>query len=229
MNSKMKKHFAYTLTTMAILAGGAITTARADLTSAALGSWDITGDFGTVQALNGITSGRLITGTTLFYNATNGVVDPSSPTEPAAFSDDFSLGTTASADTKAYQVTLFTQATTTIFLLEKNGNDPSIFQGLNSSGNPIGSSLFVNSGAPKWVDTGFNSNNSGAGAIQHAFGMVLTSDVPIFGFKLTGANSSGVPQTASGFDPVSVFAVIPEPATWTLLGLGVVVFLRRKQ
>lgn len=229
----MKKQFVYALTALALLTSVAIREAQAGLTSAPLSSWDITGDFGEVRALNGhtVASGQLITGTTHFYDAAGTAIDPSSPTEPAAFADDFSLATSASADTKAYQVTLFPQPVTLVFFLEKNGNDPSIFQGLDLSGAPVGTSLFVNSGSPKWVSTGYNSNNSGAGAIQQAFGMVITSDIPIYGIKLTGADSSGAPTAASGFDPVSVIGVVavPEPATVSLIALGALVLLRRRR
>jgi hypothetical protein len=227
----MRKQFVYTLAALAVLASGEITTARADLTSAGLSSWSITGDFGDVLALNGTTvaSGRLITGTTLFYNSSAVIIDPSAPSEPAANADDFSLATSASADAKAYQVTLFPEATKEILFLEKNGNDPSIFQGLDISGAPIGASLFVNSGSPKWVGTGFNSNNSGSGAIQQAFGMVLTSDVPIYGFRLTGADATGTPTATSGFDPVSIMAVIPEPGAVSLFGLGGLMLLWRRR
>jgi PEP-CTERM motif len=236
----MKRQFLYTtLAALAVLASGAINSARADLTSAGLSSWSITGDYGDVLALNGITvaSGQLMTGTTLFYDGTGTVIDPSAPYEPAVNADDFSIGTTASADAKAYEITMFPTWTTTIFFLEKNGNDPSIYQGLDAAGNPIGASVFVNAPGPNWVNTGYYNNDANSritppnpsSVSQLTYGMVLTSDVPIYGFMVTGANSSGVPQTTSGIDPVSIIAVVPEPTTLGLLGLGLLMLLPRKR
>ncbi len=59
--------------------------------------------------------------------------------------------------------------------------------------------------------------------------MALTSDIPIYGFKLIGADASGNPTAASGFDPVSIVAVIPEPSALTLFGLGALMLLRRRR
>jgi hypothetical protein len=126
---------------------------------------------------------------------------------------------------------LFPKATTTIFLLEKNGNDSGTFQGVDASGNNVGAALTF-SGSPGngvngngWISTGFMANYAGVtnpgpgGGVQLAYGTVLTSDTPIFGIRLS----------STGIDPVSIIAAVPEPTTGALLGLGFVMLLLRKR
>ena len=71
--------------------------ARGDLTMVPLSTWNITGDFGDVLALNGYPVDRLIVGKTVFANPPG-----LTATEPAENADDFSLKTAASADGEAW-------------------------------------------------------------------------------------------------------------------------------
>ena len=222
----MKKQSLYTLAALVALSIGSINPARANLTYTGLTSWSITGDYGNVLALNGISASDMMVGTTHFYDSGNNIIPVgSSPFEQAANSDDFSLATTTSANAPmAYIQTMFSAATTTIFLLEKGGNDSGNFQGLDASGNAVGAALNFVGGAPGWISTGYLSHlNQGVtdpASSQIAWGTVITSDVPIYGIRL---NSPGI-------DPVSIMVVpVPEPATVGLLGLGVLMLLRRKR
>jgi len=216
--NKSKKLYLCAMAGLGVLSTAFINTAFADLTLAPLSGWDITGNYGNVLSLNGIPTSGMIVGTTFFTD--NGTNHPGfSPTEPASNADDFSLATTASADQMDYVTTRFLRDVTRIFILEKNGNDSGLVQGLDINGDPIGNSFAFTGGAAYWANTGFMSHQvpPGAGTPQLAYGAIITSDVPIYGIRFA----------APGIDPVSIMAVIPEPGTVALLGLGGLILLRR--
>jgi len=165
--------------------------ARADLTMAPLSSWDITGDYGDVLSLNGYPVSRLIVGTTVFANPPG-----NTPEELAQNADDFSLATAASADSMAWVETVFTQPVRIIFMLEKNGNDSGTIQGLDVNRNLVGGIVTFTGGALYWTNTGYLSSLLAVNH-QNAWGTVITSDIPIYGIRIT----------APGIDPVSIMAV----------------------
>jgi hypothetical protein len=164
--------------------------ARADLTMVPLSSWDITGDFGDVLALNGYSVDRLIVGTSVYANPPG-----QSANEPAEAIDDFSLSTSGCADGEPWVQTVFTQPVRIIFILEKNGNDSGTIQGLDASGNLVGKAVSFTGGSVYWKSTGYLASE--LSTQQTAFGTVLTSDIPIYGILIT----------APGIDPVSIMAV----------------------
>ena len=197
-DGKMKKQLLYTLAALVVLSNwSSVNPARADLTLAPLAKWEITGNFGDILSLNGIPVSSLIFGTSTFASPPG-----SSPNEPAEGADDFSLRTAACADGQALVKTVFGQPVITIFMLEKKGNDSGTIQGLDASGNPVGGPVAFSGtqGPPYWTDTGYLA--SFLSTQQNAFGMTITSDIPIYGILIT----------APGIDPVSILAV-PESAT----------------
>jgi hypothetical protein len=164
--------------------------ARGDLTMVPLSSWEITGDFGDVLALNGYPVDRLIVGTSEYA-----VPPGQSGNEPAEAADDFTLRTSACADGEAWMKTIFQQPVRIIFILEKNGNDSGTIQGLDAKGDPVGKAVSFTGGSLYWKSTGYLASE--LSTQQIAFGAVVTSDVPIYGIVIT----------APGIDPVSIMAV----------------------
>lgn len=164
--------------------------ARGDLTMVPLSSWDITGDFGDVLALNGYPAERLIVGKSVYANPPG-----QSANEPAEAADDLTLRTSACADGEPWVKTVFTQPVRIIFFLEKNGNDSGTIQGLDAKGDPIGGSVKFTGGSVYWKSTGYLASE--LSTQQIVFGAVITSDIPIYGILIT----------APGIDPVSIMAV----------------------
>jgi len=164
--------------------------ARADFTMVPLSTWNITGDFGDVLALNGYPVERLIVGKSVFANPPG-----TSANEPAEAADDFSLKTAACADSEPWMRTVFTEPVRIIFILEKNGNDSGTIQGLDGAGNLVGKAISFTGGSTYWTSTGYLASQ--LATQQKAFGTVLTSDIPIYGILIT----------APGIDPVSIMAV----------------------
>ncbi len=179
----MCKRFVY----LFLVFGFCLPAARGDLTLVPLTTWEITGDFGDILSLNGYPASDQITGTSEFAN-------PPGVT-PAERADDFTLYTAACADGQEWVKTVFNQAVSIIFILEKNGNDSGTIQGLDASGNPIGDAITFTGGSSYWTDTGYLA--SFQGTQQYAFGAVITSDIPIYGILIK----------APEIDPVSILAV----------------------
>ncbi len=181
-----------------------LSAAQGELTMVPLTSWDITGDFGDILSLNDYPVSGLIVGASVF-------ADPpgQSGNEPAEAADDFTLYTSACADGQEWMRTVFNQPVSTIFILEKNGNDSGTIQALDETGEPVGDAINFTGGALYWTNTGYLA--SFMSTQQNTFGAVITSDIPIYGIIIT----------APGIDPVSIMAVRgevglssePEPAT----------------
>jgi hypothetical protein len=221
---RFRNHSFCALTAFAVLSTAVVHRARADLTLDPLSSWSITGNLGDVMALNGIPTNSMILGMTLY---STGTVNPSAPNNFSYFADDFSLATSAIADNTTYVSNYFGQAVTSVFLLEKSGNDSGSFQGLGPSGEDVGNPISFSShtsGGTYWTDTGFTADSLNP---QNAWGLVINSDTPIYGIRMTN------PSGTLGIDPISIMAVpVPEPVSSVLLALcalGAVRLLRRKR
>ena len=172
---------------------------------------EATGDKGLITSIDGIAVEDLILGISTFAG------DPKHAQYPPQDGDNFDLNLIASGDDQAYIQTMFSQSVETIYLIENNGNDDAVLQGLDAGGNPIGATLDLVKA--DYLKTGFKTVNN-----QVASGVIVTTDAPVFGIRLSPPSSG-----ALGFDPVSVSAVVPEPMTISLLGLGAVAMLRRRR
>ncbi|MHC4702406.1 MAG: PA14 domain-containing protein, partial [Planctomycetota bacterium] len=144
------------------------------------------GSDGMLIALDGIPVADLILGTTStdFTKFAD---------HPAPDADNFSLGTYASLDDSNWIRMVFDQPVTTIFLIERNGNDLGFIQALDANGQTAGEKVaFATS---DWLKTDYT-----IGGGQVASGIVITSDLPIHGIEVT-------PDGTMGLDPTSVSAV----------------------
>ncbi len=146
-----------------------------------------TGNDGTVQSINGIDVSRLVLGkTTTDYEK---YAD-----HPAAHADDFNLGTYASLDDAKAITVKFAVPVTTIFIIERGGNDSGFIQPLDAAGNPLGEPQpFV---AANWSKVGVTINGQAAGA------MVITASAPISGITLLPPAGGVI-----GVDPASISGV----------------------
>ena len=90
-----------------------------------------TGNDGTIQSINGIDVSTLVLGTT--------TTDfEKYPDHPAAHADDFNLGTYASLDEAKTITVKFAVPVTTVFIVERGGNDSGFIQPLDAAGKPLG-------------------------------------------------------------------------------------------
>jgi hypothetical protein len=109
--------------------------------------------------------------------------------KPAAM-DDFLLDNVYGGDIGGVIMTVFAQPVTTIFVLEKDGNDSGTLRPLDAQGHPIGGKLnFSPAVQSKWTFTVAGSWVVG--------GMVITSEVPIYGIEIGSAD----------IDPMSISAI----------------------
>ena len=172
---------------------------------------EATGDKGLITSINDIAVEDLVLGTTTFPN------DPKHSQYPPEGADNFDLDMIGSADDQPYFDTMFDQGVATVFLIENNGNDNGSVQALDESGAPVNSVLdFVKS---DYLKTGYKTTNN-----QTASGLMLTTDSPVYGVRVLPPADGTL-----GFDPVSVSAVVPEPMTVSLLGLGALALMRRRR
>ncbi len=146
-----------------------------------------TGNDGTVQSINGIDVSKLVLGkTTTDYEK---YAD-----HPAAHADDFDLGTYASLDDSKAITVKFAVPVTTIFIVERGGNDSGFVQGLDAAGSPLGEPQPF--ATANWLKMAATVNGQAAGAI------VITSSAPISGITLLPP-AGGV----TGVDPASISGV----------------------
>jgi hypothetical protein len=148
-----------------------------------------TGDKGMILSINGIDVNDLVLGTTSFAG------EPKYADQGPAGADNFDLNADASADEQAYVDVLFAQPVTTIFLVEKGGNDTGFIQALYEDGAPIGAPVAFSPdsyGAP-----GYIVYQDQAGAL-----MVIRASVPIYGIRILPPEGGVL-----GIDPVSVSAI----------------------
>jgi len=160
------------------------------VTVSAATSVKATGNDGTIQSIHGIDASGLVLGkTTTDYEK---YAD-----HPAAHADDFNLGTYASLDEAKAITVKFAVAVTTIFLIERGGNDSGFVQPLDAAGKPAGDPVAFTTA--HWLKLSVTVNAQAAGALA------ITAPAPIFGIAL-------LPPTGgvTGVDPASI-AAVPAP------------------
>ena len=161
--------------------------ASAVLTALPAGSVEATGDNGMVLSINGIDVSNLVLGTTStdFEKYAD---------HPAADADDFDLSTYASLDDSGAVTIAFSVPVTTIFIIERGGNDQGFLQPLDVDGNPMeGVAPFAQS---SWLKPGFSINGQSAGV------MTIESDTPISGVVIQPPVDGAI-----GIDPAVVAGI----------------------
>ena len=157
------------------------------LTVAPLDSIEVTGDDGMVLSINGVNVDDLVVGTTTTDFEKHAA-------QPAVYADDFDLGTYASLDDSSYIKMLFAVPVSTVFIVERGGNDLGVIQPLDADGNPIaGMQTFAKS---DWYKPGFKVSGQAGG------GLAITSEEPIYGIQVLPAVDANI-----GLDPASVSGV----------------------
>ncbi len=161
-------------------------------------------------------------GTEILWDPANSATDPSQTTPPVAgtstpkvtdigaHADNFILnvGTgndLSSTDGINFQQTVFPLLTDTFFVFERGGNDAGNIQAILGDGTLGGPVAFA-----KVTDGGVYANTGVAVNGQNAFGLVFTTDVPVQGIRIN----------SSGFDALTIAAIVPEPSTIALIGMG---------
>jgi len=150
---------------------------------------EATGDNGMIISINGISVNDMILGTTTFAG------EPKSANFPPQDADNFDLSLGASADDQAYVQTMFAVPVTTIFIIEKGGNDTGYMQSLDKNGDPIGEPVPFT--PADFKDTGLKGVQGQAVAAA-----VITVDMPIYGIRILPPDDK-----ALGFDPTSVSGI----------------------
>jgi len=153
-------------------------------------SVETTGDDGMVLSINGTAVETLVLGTTTTDFEKH--VD-----HPAPHADDFDLGTYASLDDSSFITTMFAAPVSTVFIIERGGNDLGFIQPLDAAGEPVGG---VQSFAKSdWFMPGIKISGQDGGAI------VIRSAVPISGIMVLPPADANM-----GLDPASVSAIAVE-------------------
>jgi len=159
------------------------------ITISPVDTFEATGDNGTVLSINGINVGDLILGTTTFAG------DPMHAQFPPEDADNFDLSVGASADDQAYVQTMFAMPVTTIFIIEKGGNDTGYMQALDENGEPLDEPTpFL---PADFKDTGLIGVQD-----QKIAAAVIALEVPVYGIRVLPPDDK-----ALGFDPTSVSGV----------------------
>jgi len=164
-----------------------VRTAAPVIDAMATTSVETTGDDGMVLSINGIDVSSLTLGTT------------SSDFEkyadhPAADADDFDLSTYASLDDSGVVQAVFAVPVSTVFIIERGGNDQGLIEALDADGNAVGGPATFATG--DWHKPGIQINGQAAGA------MVIESDVPISGIRILPPAGGNI-----GVDPASISGV----------------------
>jgi hypothetical protein len=135
-----------------------------------------------LTSINGININDLVLGVTAADPAVAGV------------EDDFILERDYGNDLDGLTVTLFSVPVSTIFIVEKDGNDSGRFRPVDAEGNPIGGYLPFDSANFSNAIAGVNADG------DNMSGTAITAEVPIYGIEIW----------ATGLDPYSISAV-PAP------------------
>ena len=106
----------------------------------------------------------------------------------------------ASADGQPYFEVYFGQAVMAMLLIENGGNDGGFMQGLDAAGNLVGP--MVSFSTSDYLQTSYRT-----GGNQIAAGLFVWMQVPVFGVRVTPPSGGTM-----GFDPISVSAMVDEPA-----------------
>ena len=159
------------------------------ITISPVDTFEATGDNGTITSINGVAVADLILGTTTFAG------DPKHAQFPPADADNFDLSVGASADDEDYVQTVFTMPVTTIFIVEKGGNDTGYIQSLDENGNPLDEPVPFS--PAEFKDTGLTGVQGQAVAAA-----VITLDVPVYGIRILPPDDKPL-----GFDPTSVSGI----------------------
>jgi hypothetical protein len=151
------------------------------------GSLVATGNDGMILSIDGVAVADLVLGTTT--TDFEKWVD-----HPAPDADNFDLKTYASLDDSTFITTTFPVPVTTIFVIERGGNDAGFLQLLNAAGKPVGAAQPFTTG--NWLKSGVKIGGQDAGAL------VITTTVPVRGITfLPPANAP------TGLDPASISAL----------------------
>ena len=159
------------------------------ITISPVDTMEATGDNGTVLSINGKNVADLILGTTTFAG------DPIHADFPPEDADNFDLSVGASADDQAYVQTMFAMPVTTIFIIEKGGNDTGYMQSLDEKGEPLDEPTpFL---PADFKDTGLIGVQD-----QKVAAAVIALEVPVYGIRILPPDDKVL-----GFDPTSVSGV----------------------
>jgi hypothetical protein len=164
-----------------------VSTAAAAITIGPANSLEAAGNDGMLLSINGIDVSGLILGTTSADFEKHAA-------HPAVDADNFNLGTYASLDDSSLVTVVFAVPVTTIFIVERGGNDQGLIQPWDADGNPMGGTAAFAQG--DWYKPGLTIEGQAAGAI------VITADEPIFGITILPP-VGGV----TGIDPACICAV----------------------
>jgi len=174
------------------------------------GTITATGDAGTITAINynstnyTVAGGMLVTGSSMAYDD-DGTPNPH-PTYAPGGADNFGIGGAGdcgSLDNADYLLTTFDADYSVFFIYENGGNQPGTIRGITAADVMRTAQGFD---SDTFTDTGYQS---GIGT-QDIKGLVFTTDIPVRKVRID----------SSGFDAYVVTALVPEPVSMTLLGLG---------
>jgi hypothetical protein len=172
-----------------------------------------------------VADGDLAVGTTTRWDNGTQVVDPAPPAlNIGANADNFLFESVingrrdtniSSLDGLDYQETVFPFLVSTMFVLERGGNDNGTVQAILADGS-LGTALTLTGGGAPYANTGVvvrDRNGNG----QNAFGYVLTTDVPVKGLRITATGHDTLSISAPN---VNFYPANPSPADGATVPVG---------
>jgi hypothetical protein len=148
-----------------------------------------TGDNGMVLSIAGVDTSGLILGTTTLSG------DPKHDDFPPEAADNFDLSVGASGDDQEWVQTVFDLPVTTIFIIEKGGNDSGYIVGLDKNGDTIDDPTPFS--PADFANTGLKGVQN-----QKVAATIVTPETPIYGIRILPPDGE-----ALGFDPTSVSGI----------------------